>query len=60
MSDEFDRKWLEIVTRLSWIETTYALIGLTRLGERLTTVERLAAADADDAIWPRSTQSSSA
>ena len=20
MSDEFDRKWLEIVTRLSWIE----------------------------------------
>jgi hypothetical protein len=44
MSDEFDRKWLEIVTRLSWIEATYALIGLTRLGERPTTVERLAAA----------------
>jgi Alkylmercury lyase len=44
MSDEFDRNWLEIVTQLPWIEATYALIGLTRLGERPTTVERLAAA----------------
>jgi alkylmercury lyase len=44
MTDEFDRRWLEIVTRLPWIEAIYALIGLTRLGERPTTVERLAAA----------------
>ena len=44
MSDEFDRKWLELVTQHPWIEATYALIGLTRLGERPTTVERLAAA----------------
>jgi alkylmercury lyase len=43
MTDDFDRKWLELVTTLPWIEAIYALIGLTRLGERPTTVERLAA-----------------
>jgi hypothetical protein len=43
MVDEFNRKWLEILTRFPWIKATYALIGLTRLGERPTTVQRLAA-----------------
>jgi len=43
MADDFDRKWLEIIRQFPWIKATYALIGLTRLGERPTTVERLAA-----------------
>lgn len=44
MTDDFNRKWLEILTQFTWIKATYALIGLTRLGERPTTVQRLAAA----------------
>ena len=43
MTDEFDRKWVEILTRFTWIKAVYGLIGLTRLGERPTTVDRLAA-----------------
>lgn len=44
MTDEFDRKWVEFITRFTWIKAVYALIGLTRLGEHPTTVQRLAAA----------------
>jgi hypothetical protein len=44
MADEFDRKWLALIAPLTWVEAFYALIGLTRLGEHPTTVERLAAA----------------
>jgi hypothetical protein len=44
MTDEFDRKWLALIAPLTWVEAFYALIGLTRLGEHSTTVERLAAA----------------
>jgi hypothetical protein len=43
MADEFDRRWLALIASLTWVEAFYALIGLTRLGERPTTVERLAA-----------------
>jgi alkylmercury lyase len=44
MVDEFDHKWLAVIAPLTWVEAFYALIGLTRLGERPTTVGRLAAA----------------
>jgi len=44
MANEFDRKWLALIAPLTWVEAFYALIGLTRLGEHPTTVERLAAA----------------
>lgn len=46
MTDDFDRKWTDLLTHdkwLAWVDTIYALIGLTRLGERSTTVEQLAA-----------------
>lgn len=43
MIDEFDRRWLEAITPATWIQALYALIGLTRLGERPTTVRRPAA-----------------
>jgi hypothetical protein len=43
MADEFDRQWLALIAPLTWVEGFYALIGLTRLGEHPTTVERLAA-----------------
>lgn len=43
MTDDFDRRWLELILPLTWIEALYALIGLTRLGERSTSVKRLAA-----------------
>lgn len=42
--NEFDRKWVELLTRIPWIKAIYALIGLTRLEERPTTVRQLAAA----------------
>lgn len=44
MTDEFDRKWVDLITRFTWIKAVYALIGLTRLGEHPTTVQQLAAA----------------
>jgi hypothetical protein len=44
MTDEFDRRWLALIAPLTWVEAFYALIGLTRLGDHPTTVERLAAA----------------
>src|SRR5919197_1786991 len=44
MIDEFDRQWVDLVRRVEWIEALYALIGLTRLGERPTTLQQLAAA----------------
>jgi hypothetical protein len=43
MADEFDRNWLALLAPLTCVEAFYALIGLTRLGEHPTTVERLAA-----------------
>jgi hypothetical protein len=37
---DFDRKWVDGITRVDRIEALHALIGLTRLGERPTTVDR--------------------
>lgn len=42
--DDFDRAWVDGVAQVKWLEAAYALIGLTRLGERPTTVRQLAAA----------------
>jgi alkylmercury lyase len=42
--DDFDRQWVDLVRRVEWIEALYALIGLTRLGERPASVKQLAAA----------------
>jgi hypothetical protein len=44
MMDDFDRAWVDDVAQVKWLEAAYALIGLTRLGERPTTVKQLAAA----------------
>lgn len=40
---EFDQGWLEVIQQTPWINDLYALIGLTRLGERPVSLERLAA-----------------
>jgi alkylmercury lyase len=42
--DDFDRQWVDLVGRVEWIEALYALIGLTQLGQRPTTVRQLAGA----------------
>ncbi len=44
MIDDFDRQWVNLVTRMERAEALYAVIGLTQLGERPTTVRQLAAA----------------
>jgi hypothetical protein len=44
MIDDFDRQWVDLVKRVDRVEALYALIGLTQLGERPTTVQQLAAA----------------
>lgn len=43
MTDDFDRAWVSLVQRDERIRALYSLIGLTRIGDRPTTVEQLAA-----------------
>lgn len=41
--EEFDQGWLEVIQQTPWITDLYALVGLTRLGERPVSLARLAA-----------------
>lgn len=39
--EEFDQGWLDVIQQTPWIKDLYALVGLTRLGERPAALERL-------------------